>query len=75
MGAKPGLRHGVNGNESGSVGSSVRVLVALLVGGMNVSHRGTAVWPFVPVQLLQPGEQPWENQRQGWLPTVGGRSV
>jgi len=74
VGANPGLRQGVNGKELGSVGSSVRVAVPLFVGGMKVSHSGTAVWPFVPVHALHLGLQPWLNHKQGW-PLVWGRPV
>ena len=74
VGANPGLRQGVNVNDSGSAASSVRVLVALFVGGMNVSHRGAEAWPLVPVHALQPGEQPWLNHKQG-CPLVSGRPL
>jgi hypothetical protein len=36
----------------------VRVRGSVFVGSMNVSHRGLFAWPFVLVQVLQPGEQP-----------------
>eukprot|EP01043_Picozoa_sp_COSAG02_P048901 COSAG02_NODE_4857_length_4897_cov_5.098166_3_plen_110_part_00 len=51
-------------NERGSVGSSVRVLLSLLVGDMKVGQRGLLAWPFVPVQLEHPGLHPWLNHRQ-----------
>lgn len=50
----------------------MRVAVALLVGGMNVSHSGVFVCPLVPVHSLQPGLQPWLNHRHG-CPFVSGR--
>ena len=50
--------------EEGLVGSSVRVLLSLFVGGMKVEQRGRLVWPLVPVQVEHPGLHPWLNHRQ-----------
>ena len=46
--------------------------MSLFVGRMKVEHSGLFVWPFVPVQVAHPGEQPCLWFSQG-CPFISGR--